>query len=843
MGERRAPGRPDSKTVAHRAALSLRRLLPAGLTLAAAGSAAHAAGLDSLGLRLGFDAAALTHPDHQGVLGLSLVGLVVFATTTAIVHVRGRHKWVAQDARQKARIAELSLEKERADLILASEQQILVTWSGREAEPEIIGDVLGVLGLAIPRRLLGFGSWLPAPQAGALDHAVDRLKSQGEGFAMTVETTAGRYIDIKGLTFAGRALLRLRELTAERAALAELEDRFEALQREVAGLNGLLDAIPQPLWLRGADGRLSWVNAAYARAVEAASAAVAVEHGTELVDIATRTEAAQLRAAGAPFKGRTATVAGGDKLVFDIVDVALEHGSGGIATDITEREAIRLGLASQIENHVRTLHQLPAAVAIFDSAQRLQFYNEAYRALWQLDATFLAARPGDGEILDRLRSERRLPEQADFRGWKRAVLEGYHTLDTLENWWYLPDGRTLRVVTNPNPQGGVTYLFDDVTERFHLESRVNALSRVQGETLDTLKEAVAVFGSDGRLKLSNPAFARIWAIDPAKLAGNPHIDAVIACSGAAHAADPVWAAILKAVTGLQDAREPMTQRTERADGMVIDCATAPLPDGATLITFADVSDSVHAERMLKERNDALEAAGQIKNNFVQTVSYELRTPLQNITGFSEALAAGAAGPLTAPQAEYLSHIASSSETLKALVEDILDLANIDAGSVELDFDTVDVQASVDAAIAGLRERIESAHVEVAVRIDPSAARFVADGKRIRQVLFNLVKNAIGYSQAGQTVRVEARAEQGSVLLEVSDHGSGIPREIIEKVFERFETHTIGRANKGAGLGLAIVRSFVELHGGTVALDSVEGQGTTVTCRFPISGGEPARAAA
>jgi signal transduction histidine kinase len=178
-----------------------------------------------------------------------------------------------------------------------------------------------------------------------------------------------------------------------------------------------------------------------------------------------------------------------------------------------------------------------------------------------------------------------------------------------------------------------------------------------------------------------------------------------------------------------------------------------------------------------------------------------------------------------------------------LVEDILDLANIDAGSVELDFDTVDVRASVDAAIAGLRERIESAHVEVAVRIDPSAARFVADGKRIRQVLFNLLKNAIGYSQAGQTVRIEARAEPDAVLLEVSDHGSGIPREIIEKVFERFETHTIGRNNKGAGLGLAIVRSFVELHGGTVALDSVEGQGTTVTCRFPISGGEPARAAA
>ena len=114
------------------------------------------------------------------------------------------------------------------------------------------------------------------------------------------------------------------------------------------------------------------------------------------------------------------------------------------------------------------------------------------------------------EILERLRAARRLPEQADFRSWKNSLLSLYHSLDPAPQVWHLPDGRTIRVGFDPNPQGGLTYLFDDVTERFTLESQYNSLARVQSETLDALQEGVAVFGGDGRLKLYNPSFGRMW---------------------------------------------------------------------------------------------------------------------------------------------------------------------------------------------------------------------------------------------------------------------------------------------------------------------------------------------
>ena len=254
-------------------------------------------------------------------------------------------------------------------------------------------------------------------------------------------------------------------------------------------------------------------------------------------------------------------------------------------------------------------------------------------ALWNLDAAYLDQRPTDSAVLEALRTARKLPEEQDFRQWKAQLHAAYRALEAKEHTWHLPDGRTLRVVTTPNPDGGVTYLFHDVTERLDLERRFEELIRVQGETLDNLAEGVAVFGSDGRLRL-------------AQFRLRPHVAAVAAdawpngrisrpsrpCAGRCTATTPTWQALREVVTAI-DSREAISGRLERRDGSVVDCTTVPLPDGATLVTFHDVTDSVNVERALRERNEALEDADKIKIDFVHHVSYELRSPLTNIIGF------------------------------------------------------------------------------------------------------------------------------------------------------------------------------------------------------------------
>src|SRR6478736_3949594 len=170
-----------------------------------------------------------------------------------------------------------------------------------------------------------------------------------------------------------------------------------------------------------------------------------------------------------------------------------------------------------VETRFRSFDRLATAFAVFDADQRLAHFNQAYVDLWQLDPALLATRPRDGEILDRLRQGRRLPEKADYRDWKKSWLAAYGTNSQREDQWHLPDGRTLHVVADSAAEGGVTYLYENVTELLALESRYNALIHVQRETLDTLREGVAVFGPNGRLRLHNRAFASIWRLSPALL--------------------------------------------------------------------------------------------------------------------------------------------------------------------------------------------------------------------------------------------------------------------------------------------------------------------------------------
>jgi signal transduction histidine kinase len=407
--------------------------------------------------------------------------------------------------------------------------------------------------------------------------------------------------------------------------------------------------------------------------------------------------------------------------------------------------------------------------------------------------------------------------------------------------WHLPDGRALRTVTTPNPEGGVIYLFDDVTERLALERRYDALIRVQGETLDNLTEAVAVFGSDGRLRLYNPVFARMWRLTPDILSARPHIETISAWSQPLHGDDPIWNRLRATITAI-DAREPMLGRLERLDGNVVNCATIPLPDGATLVTFQDVTDTVNVERALRERNEALETADRLKIDFVHHVSYELRSPLTNIIGFAHFLGDPATGPLTEKQREYLSYITVSTNALLAIINNILDLATIDAGAMTLNLGFVDIRNTMEAAAEGVQDRLVKNGIELELLAAPDIGGFVADERRVRQSLFNLLANAVGFSPAGESVTFAAQRLREAVVFSVTDRGPGIPAEVQDKVFDWFETHSLGSHHRGTGLGLSLVRSFVELHGGSVALESAVGRGTTVSCIFPLDRGAERTAA-
>jgi signal transduction histidine kinase len=239
----------------------------------------------------------------------------------------------------------------------------------------------------------------------------------------------------------------------------------------------------------------------------------------------------------------------------------------------------------------------------------------------------------------------------------------------------------------------------------------------------------------------------------------------------------------------------------------------------------------------------LEDADRVKISFVHHVSYELRSPLTNIIGFVHLLADPATGALAPKQREYLDYITVSSNTLLALINNILDLATIDAGRMQLNLGSVDIRETMRAAAEGVQDRLVSAGITLDIRAPADIGSFVADARRLRQILFNLLANAVSFSPGGATVTLLAERRADEVAFSVTDKGPGIPPELLEKVFNWFETHSLGSHHRGPGIGLSLVRSFVELHGGTVTIASVVGEGTTVTCAFPTGTAAKALSAA
>jgi signal transduction histidine kinase len=764
------------------------------------------------------------------------LALLGFSVVAAILLMRTRVRAARSEARLRSDIQGLQFQADRFRALLFAEPQILISWAAGDNRPQISGDTSLLMPQDSqayqPQRILAFGTWLPPEPALQMDHAVDALREAGEGFLLNLTTSNGHSVEAMGRAIGGQAIVRIRELSGLRRELAETNCRHKALSEETEMLRGFVAAAPWPIWAKHAKGGLNYANPAYARATEAAGVTDAIDRNLELLDSDDRGDMDRALNTTAAFNARLPIVVGGERRFYDVRALNVGGGSVGIAIDASEATALSAALVRMAEAHRRTLDQLSSGVAVFDGQRRLAFYNDSYRRLWDLDRVFLDGNPDDSSVLDRLRAARKLPEQPDFRAWKAKLHEAYRAVEPAKDTWYLPDGRAVSVVTTPNPEGGVTYLFDDVTESLELARRFDGLIRVQRETLDNLAEAVAVFGSNGRAQLFNPAFARMWKLSPDALREQPHIETVEAWCKPLFDDPNIWQTIREAITAI-DNRVEGTLKLERKDGSVLDCMTMPLPDGATMLTFQDITDTENVERALRERNEALETADQMKVDFVHHVSYELRSPLTTIIGFAHLLTDPTTGPLKPKQAEYLNYITTSTNSLFALINNILDLATIDAGAMTLELGPVDIRKAIHDAAEGIQDRLARDRIELKVDADPNIGSFVGDGSRVVQVLYNLLANAVGFSPKDSTITLSAKRTEYNVVFAVTDLGPGIPPEVKDKVFDWFESHSNGSRHRGAGLGLPLVKSFVELHGGKVRVDSTVGKGTTVTCDFPI----------
>lgn len=689
--------------------------------------------------------------------------------------------------------------------------------------------------------------------AAALEGMIFSLKQDNEPFSLSVKTLdKGRTITLHGMS--GKDLdglesydvLWAEDTTIKQNNSDETVDYLKKLEMDVLQYRSLLDHLPQSIWVTDTENKILWCNEEYTKIVD--------DKRDDLLEMIDKfnpilSEASKMSVNEMAIKsfdtgevehstGRI-IVKGKRKLmdihvIPDIPNKFIVHS----AYDITEQEELRGQLKRYVSANKELLEQLSTAVAIFGADHKIEFFNQAFVSLWGVEEQWLNGQPILGDILEKLREMRRLPEQANFKDYKKTWLDMFTgLLDQHQSMLYLPDGVALRMMVVPHPMGGLMMTFEDVTSRLDLESSYNTLIAVQKETLDNLGEGVAVFASDGRLQLCNPSYLKLWALNPETVDTKPHIsDIVDKKKKFFNGKNIKWNDIKSRLMSHAIDRENNKESIIRSDGSVLECSAVSLPDGGVMVTYRDVTDSRKVQEALEEKNQALTDAEKLKTDFLANVSYQLRTPLNAISGFSEILNNEYFGEINDKQREYTQGITDAAERLASLIDDILDLSSIEAGYLRLDKEQNDIKNMMGDIYdltrdwAGM-ETLKIKYIKPKEEYD----LMMLDTRRMKQAIINIIRNAINYTPSGGVITLDLSQDKNNAIISVADTGIGIAEDEKDAIFEPFKTITTneeGAHRPNTGLGLSLAKNIIAMHDGDIDIQSVLGEGTTVKITLP-----------
>jgi len=732
------------------------------------------------------------------------VGAVLLAIASFLFALNSRVGASAENRGWKKRAAELDQKLASIDALFGSYPGLILVWEENVpipngwGEPRMYGSPAALASVGrfaehgrpkefVNRMLDGLADLDTIgedPQSATLRVNLTQLRKEGTAFSVSVVLPGGNVIEADGRPAGRQVVLWLEDASIrgedERTAISRFESHRLTAEEDPVAFVEMMSRAPFPLWRISGTGKLTWVNEAYVKAVGAQDIDDVLSAQIQL-DSEALTQAQTALKSGERVEGQRPIIIDGHRKAMSVTVFPVSGGAAGIANDASDAEGLREALTVHMRAHDELLNTMEEAIVIFGADKRMSFHNTAFAKMFGLDDAWSQGRPSQSEWLDHLREKRLVPEQSDFAEWKAGELSLYTDWpdEMPPEIWGLPDGSTLRLARLRDPSGGISLLFSDITQTVTLQSQLGTLINVQKTTLDRLSEGIAVFGPDGRLKIHNAAFGKIWKLGDEMLADNPRFRDII-----------------------------------------------------------DVTRARQAEAALMERAEALEQADRLKSEFVGHVSYQLRTPLTTITGYSDFLQSHGAGELNDKQSEYIFAIQSASEDLAKTIDDILDIAAIEANVLDLELGDVQVFDMLHNALDYVATKAEDTRISIKLDCSEDIGVIRADETRLKQVVFNLLSNALRFTKpGGQIVLGATKGEGGGVSIFVKDDGVGIPSERQPQVFESFKS-----SRGGTGLGLALVQRFIEAHGGWVELESEEGQGTHVTCYLPkeapIDAGQP-----
>ena len=612
--------------------------------------------------------------------------------------------------------------------------------------------------------------------------------------------------------------------------------RYIELEQQNQLFSKIFDMIPQPLWIRTPEGQLTYCNQFYADALEAFPDELIQENKLlwhENNQERWSTFASENSLLHDPLK--RSIILKEERRLYQFKEEKVPQADlvFGLGIDLTDMDKAILTLKQHTMAYQEVMDNLSAGVTIYGADKRLKFFNHAYALLFEIDENWLNTHPSLGEVLDDLRDRRLLSEQADYLSFKKQQLQMVSSLlSPYQQLEHLPDGRTIRRIAAPHPSGGVFFIFENITNSLAVERQYNTQLAVHRASLDHLYEGVAVFGSDNRLKLFNPAFTEIWNMSENAFKIDQHMSDSIDLIQEIVNYEGDWITYRSYLISNVTDRIPKKTRMTCREEKVIDITYVPLPDGSHLLSCMDVSDAHYIERVLRERNEALETADRLKSDFVAHVSHKLRTPLNTITGFGKMLVENYFGKLNSQQSLYCQTILDYSQRLLNMVNNILDIAAIEGGYLTLNHHKINIYKFLNDTKKLFDVEAQKKNIEFSLKCDKNIGFLWIDEHCLQQILKNLLKNAFLFTPSSGKIVIEATRVNEEMILKISDTGMGIPAEDLSRVFEKFQFASNQDLNyEGSGLGLTLVKNLINQLDARIEIESNTAHGTIVSCFF------------
>lgn len=720
------------------------------------------------------------------VLTAALTGLVVLGAFYARLLIRARENPPGQELSDGCVLMLLDgIVRQASD----GATQLLGECVGRPVS-RVLGDLVG-------------------PEAEDVRNAVSRLEATGEPVNMLIRTAEKQSFELVGEPAGAMIRLVLRDaklledaLRRAEARMTQADDALNSHEWAQETLHGLIEEAPIIAWQRTADGVVNWSGGR----IKTRTSAVSAEQAVDLIVARTKLNR-QPSVAGQPQKSRIEIVVneGTETVSLQVIEIVRDDGLRiGIATDAGMAALAERTLTRFVQTMTETFAHLTVGLAIFDRNQTLALFNPALVQMWQVEPAWLARRPSLRDIIDELRSIRRLPEVQDFHKWRTRLVSLFDNTEAAdyEELWHLADGSNIRVLARPHPHGSLAFIFDDVTERMRLEQRYRHSIDLRRATLDGLTAGIAVFGPNGLLQFVNQSFHQIWGTDSGTVYAAMHARQVIRLCEDVTVDEDVWHRLHSFITG-EESRRAWTARLEMTSGRILTARFSPLPDGSTMAVFLDITDSERIADALRRRDDGMALMQAANAGVVHRAAAILRP----------AVAALGKGQEAAGDVSTEALLAALDEI--SLLSDGPPAAADGAGASIADICAYAVAASSHAATEkGVSLEADLSNPVLKTTVDPAI---------VTQAAHYMIAGALDAVAPGSALRIAEGGAQDrpSLVLAIGSPGQALAKAEITQAGSVLVSKRMERLARHAGFEITVAAG--------------EPDGILLTCVFPDSG--------